>query len=302
MNVQIAGLLLFLASGVFGQKVSLLSPELNPYANIRDFCISSTGDEAFFSIQSPNQELSQLVVVKNKKWHRPVLLSFCDGYSYLEPFLSADGQKLYFASNRPKNETDTLASDFDLWYVERKNKKDNWSKPINMGTPVNSGQDEFYPSLADNGNLYFTMDSKSGLGKDDIYCCTWDGTHYARPVLLPRTINGEGYEFNAFISKDERFILYTRYNSTDGFGSGDLYISRKNEDGEWKRAENMGGVINTKYMEYCPFYDSQTNTLYFTSKVSNLLPGKFRDLKQYLETITGSQNGLSKIYRCTLKL
>lgn len=285
-----------------GQEVIIVNPELNKYHNIRDFCISSDENEVFFSIQSPNQELSQIVVVKNKKWKNPILLSFCDGYSYLEPFLSKDGNKLYFASNRPHNQTDTTKSNFDIWYVERKSSNNDWSEPINIGNPVNTENDEFYPTLADNGNLYFTMDSKLGLGKDDIYCCKWNGTEYSKPILLNNNINSDGYEFNAFISKDESFIIYTKYNSKDGYGSGDLYISRKDVNNQWKLAENMGNTINTKYMEYCPFYDSNTNTLYFTSKRANLLPRKFQNTEQYLETITGSHNGLSKIYKYKLKI
>lgn len=293
---------MFFITICLGQEVMIISPDLNTYHNIRDFCISSDENEVFFSIQSPNQELSQIVVVKNKKWKNPMLLSFYDSYSYLEPFLSKDGNKLYFASNRPKNQSDTLKSDFDIWYVERKNRNTDWSEPINLGIQVNTENDEFYPTLADNGNLYFTMDSKSGLGKDDIYFCKWNGTEYSKPILLNNNINSDGYEFNAFISKDESFIIYTKYNSKDGFGSGDLYISRKDKNDQWKLAENMGNTINSKYMEYCPFYDSNKNILYFTSKRANLLPRKFQDVEQYLQTITGSHNGLSKIYKCKLKI
>jgi hypothetical protein len=302
MKVQISILLMFFITICLGQEVMIISPDLNTYHNIRDFCISSDENEVFFSIQSPNQELSQIVVVKNKKWKNPLLLSFYDSYSYLEPFLSKDGNKLYFSSNRPKNQSDTLKSDFDIWYVERKNRNTDWSEPINLGIQVNTENDEFYPTLADNGNLYFTMDSKSGLGKDDIYFCKWNGTEYSKPILLNNNINSDGYEFNAFISKDESFIIYTKYNSKDGFGSGDLYISRKDKNDQWKLAENMGNTINSKYMEYCPFYDSNKNTLYFTSKRANLLPRKFQDVEQYLQTITGSHNGLSKIYKCKLKI
>ena len=52
---------------------------LNQFNNVRDFCISSQGDEAFFTIQSPNGEISQLVSIKkeNNKWLEPVLLPFC---------------------------------------------------------------------------------------------------------------------------------------------------------------------------------------------------------------------------------
>ncbi len=292
----------FLLNPIIGQDVMMLSPELNKYQNLRDFCISAQEDEAYFTIQSPNQDLSQIVCVKNYEWNKPELLTFCDAYSYLEPFLSRDGNRLYFASDRPKKETDSTKSDFDIWYVERKNNISNWSLPINMGVPVNSVNDEFYPTLSDNGNLYFTMDAKTGLGKDDIYFCKFNGEEYAPPMLLNNHINSEGYEFNAFVAKDESYIIYTRYNTADGFGSGDLYIAKKDEHGEWKASENMGAIINTKYMEYCPFYDQNTHTLYFTSRRSKLIPQKFKDVYSYLETISGSENGLSKLYKINVHL
>jgi len=31
-----------------------------------------------------------------------------------------------------------------------------WSKAENLGTAINTEADEFYPSIARNGNLYFT--------------------------------------------------------------------------------------------------------------------------------------------------
>lgn len=295
-------LTIFISKSVCGQNIEPVSPDLNKFQNIRDFCMSSNEDEAYFTIQSPGQELSQIVCVKNKKWKSPELLPFCDGYSYLEPFLSSDGRRLYFASDRPKTESGTLKSDFDIWYVERKDQKSEWSKPINMGPAVNSENDEFYPTLSDNNNLYFTMEAKSGLGKDDIYYCKWNGKEYSGPVLLGTNINSEGYEFNAFISKDESMLIYTKYNAKDGWGSGDLYVSKKDERGEWQPAQNLGDSINTRYMEYCPFYDSRTETLYFTSRRSNLSPRKFNDLKDFQAYISGSENGLSRIYKMKVKL
>lgn len=300
--ISILSIVTVFSKSLLGQNIELVSAELNKFQNVRDFCISSNEDEAYFTIQSPNQDLSQIVCVKNKKWDNPLLLPLCDNHSYMEPFLSNDGNRLYFASDRPKSDSTTLNGDFDIWYVERKDKSAEWSKPINMGSQVNSNNNEFYPTLADNGNLYFTMESKDGLGKDDIYFCELKGKEYSKPVLLNKNINSEGYEFNAFISKDEQILIYTKYNTKDGFGSGDLYIAKKDKTGAWKTAENMGNVINTKYMEYCPFYDNQTQILYFTSKRNNLTPKKFDNLLQYQNYISETENGLSKLYKCKIKL
>ena len=285
-----------------GQNVELVHSALNQFQNLRDFCISPNENEAYFTMQSPNQELSQIVCVQNKQWGNPMILPFCDGYSYLEPFLSSDGKRLYFASDRPKTESETLKSDFDIWYVERNDKNGPWSKPLNVGSPVNSENNEFYPTLSDNNNLYFTMDSTLGFGKDDIYYCPWNGTNYSKPILLNTNINSEGYEFNAFISKDENMLIYTKYNAKDGFGSGDLYVSKKGKDGKWNAAENLGNKINSTYMDYCPFYNPKTNMLYFTSKRSNLLPKSFENVEQYQAYITSGANGLSKIYKVKITL
>lgn len=293
-------LTIVITNSLFAQ-VSLVHEELNKFQNLRDFSLTQALDEVFFTIQSPNQEISQIVCVKNGKWSSPELLSFCDAYSYMEPFISYDGKRLYFASDRPKNDSIKSKGDFDIWFVERKNRHTAWSKPINAGSKVNSVNNEFYPTLSINNNLYFTMDAASGLGKDDIYYCHWDGKEYAKPVLLSTSINSEGYEFNAFVSKEETFLLYTKYNAKDGLGSGDLYISYRKE-GEWTPATNMGSLINTKYMEYCPFYDSQSNTLYFTSKRDQLTPQKFMNFEDLHKYISVGENGLSKIYKYKIKL
>lgn len=112
--------LVFISTSTLAQKVEMLDKNLNIYQNHRDFCISEKADEVYFTIQSPNQDLSQIVCVKNGKWSKPELMSFCDEFTYLEPFLSQDGNKLYFSSDRPKNSLIKEKSDFDIWFVETK--------------------------------------------------------------------------------------------------------------------------------------------------------------------------------------
>lgn len=304
MKKFFVALLLLISNSLIAQKVLPFSEHLNEFQNLRDFCISQNNDEAFFTIQSPNQGLSQIVSIKKvkNKWSAPELLPFCDEYMYLEPFLSYDGKRLFFASDRPMTDSVREKKDFDIWYVERNSVNEKWSAPINLGRNVNSKSDEFYPTLSENNNLYFTMESPLGLGKDDIYYCKWNGKEYAKPQLLNSKINSAGYEFNAFISKDESFLLYTKYNATNGFGSGDLYLSRKDELGEWQEAENIGNTINTKYMEYCPFYDETNEILYFTSRRNSLEPKKFKNISDFQTYISTGENGLSRIYKIKIKL
>ncbi|WP_435315188.1 hypothetical protein [Cellulophaga fucicola] len=285
-------------------EITQFDDVLNEYHNIRDFCISKDGNDAYFTLQSPDQSISQIAHIKkeNNKWTEPKLLPFCDSFMYLEPFLSFKEDRLFFVSNRQLNDTTRVKKDFDIWYVEKDIKKGKWSKPKNLGAPVNSNLDEFYPSVSKNNNLYFTMVSPAGYGKDDIYVSTWDGNKYEKPILLNKNINSDGYEFNAFISLDEDFLLFSKYNEDDGQGSGDLYISKKNATGEWQKATNIGTPINTKYMEYCPFYDQKNEILYFTSKRLHIKSRKFTSVIDFKNYVEGSKNGLSKIYKTVLKI
>ncbi len=296
---------MFVSLPVFSQntgKVEAVNEKLNQFISVRDLSVSTNQDELYFTVQSPFMEISQIVYIKKEQgvWSEPELMGFSDKFSDLEPFLSPNQLRLYFASNRPI-EGDT-AKDYDIWYVERKSIKDNWSSPINVGKPVNTENDEFYPSVALNNNLYFTSDVPTGMGKDDIYMSEYKDGAYQQPKILGANINSDGYEYNAFVSKNEDMLIYTKYNSADGFGSGDLYISKKDAQNMWTKAVNMGNVINTKFMEYNPYYDEEEGVLYFTSRRNSTQTRKFQTLSELNKYLLGGENGLSKIYKIKIKL
>lgn len=293
---------LFVSTSLFSQTVSLVSPANANFLSVRDYCQFANGKEIFITIQSVPENVAQIICIKNNKWEKASLLAFNDSFNYLEPFLTADGKRLFFASNRPREKNQTKAGDFNIWYVTRENVNSEWSDPIFLSDSVNTEEDEFYPSVADNGNIYFTKDSKSGLGKDDIYVSYWFGTGYSKPKLLNQNINSEGYEFNAFVSADEKFILYTKYNADGGFGSGDLYVAKKDKDGNWLPAKNLGEAINSSAMEYCVFYDSNEKTLYFTSRRSKVKPQKFSSLRELQKTLLQGENGMSRIYKVKVEI
>lgn len=277
---------------------------VSQFPNARDIALTSTNDEAVFSAQSVMGDLSVLITVEkeNELWVKPKVISFSGRYFDLEPFFSRDGLTLYFVSNRPLDQMSDSTKDFDIWYVHRTSLKDDWSQPINMGSPINSEMDEFYPSITDSKNLYFTLDNPNLNQKDNIYVSEFVNGTYTAPKQLGNSVNSAGYEFNAFVASDESYLIYTCYNREGGLGSGDLYISTKSEDGEWNPSKNMGDQINSDKMDYCPFIDESTKTLYFTSKRSELT-GTFKsrvNLKELLESFNSYENGLSRLYQVTL--
>lgn len=109
---------------------------VSQFPNVRDLAISPNGKEAVFSAQSVMGDISALIIVSktDTKWSNPEVISFSGQYFDIEPFFSSDGLKLFFASNRPMDNTSTTVKDFDIWYVERTSTEASWSAPINLGS------------------------------------------------------------------------------------------------------------------------------------------------------------------------
>ncbi len=312
MKIYVVALIIFtnlsLLTGQEKEKVQSVLPEIiAQFPTARDFTISPALDEVYFTAQGYSGELSTIIKVtkKNSTWSPPAVAPFSGKFRDLEAMFSPDGLKLFFVSNRPLTNAKTGTKDYDIWYIERASTTTTtWSAPKNMGSPINTEGDEFYPSIASNGNLYFTSTAATSKGKDDIFVSVWKNNKYSTPTSLSKAINSEGYEYNSFIAPDESFLIFGGYQRKDGLGSGDLYISYKNAEGVWAEAKNLSEVVNSNKMDYCPFYHLKTQTLYFTSKRSTIQDSTLstQDLKKLLKMMTSYQNGLSRIYSTSIKL
>jgi WD40-like Beta Propeller Repeat len=289
------------------QSASMFKPELpvlfaeaplNTRMNERDMAISPDGSEMFYSIYI---QVTQFHVIlyckkdKHNKWSIPQIASFSGRHSDMEPAFSNDGKKLFFSSNRQDSASER--KDFDIWMVEKVDGQ--WINAKNIGGPVNTEADEYFPSVAANGNLYFTADYKHGLGKEDIFVAGFSDGRYQEPVPLESAVNSAFYEFNAFISPDESFIVFTSYGRKDDKGRGDLYVSSKDEKGKWLPAKNLAS-INSDKLDYCPFVSFDKKTLYFTSE-RHSLPADFPDERLTYDLLMRlydqPQNGSGNIYQ-----
>ena len=212
--------------------------------NERDFAISIDGKEIYYTIATPESSFQTIVfsTLGEKGWSTPEVVSFAGKFSDLEPAFSADGNKIYFASNRPL--AGNKPKDFDIWVVERTGK--TWGEPKNLGSTINTESDEFYPSITKSGNLYFTAQYKEGIGKEDIFIAQWSADHFEKPIPLDTAVNSKSYEFNAFVDPDEKFILYTGYGRKNDKGRGDLYMSVKDVNGKWIPSKNLTTLNSTR--------------------------------------------------------
>jgi outer membrane protein OmpA-like peptidoglycan-associated protein len=80
------------------------------------------------------------------------------------PFLASDNQTLYFASDRKGGQ-----GGLDIWVTKRKNRFWNsWAEPQNLGSVINSDEDDYYYSIAANGQYAYMATKKEAVGMGDI--------------------------------------------------------------------------------------------------------------------------------------
>ena len=271
------------------------------YPNVRDIAIAPDGQEVYFSVDDLYSKVAVIAYMKKNEtgWEQPQTVSFTGNYRDIEPAFSKNGQRLYFVSNRPLDSTSTKPKDYDIWYVNKTSS--GWSVPINMGAPINTAANEYYPSLTEKGDIYFTAENDLAVGKEDIFVSRLVQGVYQNPVSIKGGVNSEHYEFNAFVAPDESFLIFTSQRPKEGQGGGDLYISYR--EGEvWEKAQLLQHV-NSPFLDFCPFVDFNSNTFYFTSRrtiVQNHYGGSL-NLDQFLGMYnSGEPKGLNRIYSIDL--
>jgi peptidoglycan-associated lipoprotein len=97
-------------------------------------------------------------------WGAPVLVPVSHDDSWdSSPALSADGRKLYFASNREGGN-----GGVDI-YVSTIDSSGKWGNVKNLGSPVNTRGNDMFPYEDEKGNFYFSSDGHPSLGALDIF-------------------------------------------------------------------------------------------------------------------------------------
>jgi OmpA-OmpF porin, OOP family len=116
---------------------------------------------------SKEDDLYISLLDKSGKWSKPESLGndINTPSSETTPFLAADNNTLYFASDRKNGE-----GGFDIWVSKRKGKSwTGWNKPINLGKEINSDKDEMYFSIEASGEFGYMSSKNKAVGKSDLF-------------------------------------------------------------------------------------------------------------------------------------
>ncbi len=208
-----------------------------------------TADEKMiiFTRQTNRNEDFFKSVKKDSVWSTAEYLSKdINTYNYNEgaQCISPDGNYLFFTGC---NRLDGLGR-CDIYISKWEGNA--WSKPFNIGSPINTPGWESQPSIsADGRTLYFVSTRKGGYGGYDIWKSdlNLEGS-WGIPVNLGPEINTLYDEQSPFIHPDDE-SLYFSSNGWPGLGNKDLFMSRKlfKDDVQtgWKQVQNLGYPINT---------------------------------------------------------
>ena len=149
-------------------------------------------------------------VMNRSGWiSEPEPVDFCTGIStFSHPSISTDGQIMVFASDMPGG-----SGGMDIYFVTKEG--NGWSAPKNAGKHINTPGDEFFPSLDQDNNLYFSSDGITGYGGYDVYTCSYNGQSWNKPVNLARPVNSEDDDIAFTINKgDGKTAFFTRRQQT----------------------------------------------------------------------------------------
>lgn len=190
------------------------------------------GNEDFYVSEKENNEWQQAKPLSDNI-NTP---NFNEGAQSLSP----DGKYLFFTGcNRP----DGLGR-CDI-YISKKT-GNGWSKPLNLGKPVNSEHWESQPAISPDGStLYFVSNRPGGYGGYDIWKSTLqDDGNWTEPANLGPNINTPFDEVTPFMHVDGK-TLYFSSDGWPGFGQKDIYYSHLQDDGSFSKPVNLGYPINT---------------------------------------------------------
>jgi hypothetical protein len=146
-----------------------------------------------------------------------------------------------------------------------------WSAPVNLGPLINTSLADANAFLsADEHTMYFVSARPGGSGSNDLWAshrrcraCDWEA-----PYSLGSSVNSAAADGSPTLSEDGRLLFFFTTRD-DGFGSADIYVSRRLSTGApgeiWSAPVNLGPHVNTADTENGSYWvrEGSDPVLYF---------------------------------------
>lgn len=240
---------------------------------LQETSVALTPDgQTLYFMRSDFAEADDTIMVSQRRdgrWSAPRVAPFSGQWHDSEPTLSPDGQRLYFVSNRPLQPGSapvTAAMNgrsfpgTNLWFVERQ-AAGGWGTPVHVDGALNDGAMIYNPTVAANGDIYFSAHRADSGKAYQIYVARDRGR--AAPERLPLG-DLEHNRMDPAVDPAGRFLLYAG-NEGDALGSADIYIAFRQPDGGWGKPEHLSGEVNSRALENAPSLGPAFGELFVSS-------------------------------------
>jgi hypothetical protein len=235
----------------------------------RDVAMTPDGSELYFGVMLGGiTAIMEIHKGEDGVWTDPEVARFSQDSRFfnLEPHITPDGSKFMFLSTRVENPSPAEMRNWanqDIWVMDRG--EAGWGEPYDIGYPVNSEDEEFFPSVTTDGTLYFTRGINEGQ-ESYIYRAHQVDGQYQEPERLGPEVNSTSNQFNAFIAPDESYLIVCTGDREDSLGGVDYYVSFRNERDAWTGPFNLGPSINTPgSAEFSPYVSPDGRFFFFMS-------------------------------------
>ena len=157
-----------------------------------------------------------------------------------QPSISADGNIIYFSSTRRGG-----IGGADIYFSTFNNTTNQWNKPVNLGSPVNTPKWENTPFIHPDGEtLYFASNGHPGLGGMDLFVSTKiGGNQWIEPKNLGFPLNSTGDEMDLYVSNNGKRAFYSSNGLKNNIGGLDIYYFDLPADKQANLVTYVQGVV-----------------------------------------------------------
>ena len=267
------------------QSPVLFSKHLKTNYNDGPASFSSRFDTIYFSrnlkVDGKLKELSSFrnklgifyAVYENKKWDKIRELRFNnEWYNITTPYLSPDGKRLYFASDKPEGYGGS-----DIYYCQWKGYY--WDEPVNVGPVINTSGNEAYPFVNPAGELLFASDGHPGLGGRDIFFSRIQNNKWLPPVRLDPPVNSEYDDFSIITDSlmSEGFFASNRDGSIDIFNFKtrlpQIFYTNNQKENQYCFNFSDSGAISVDTLNLRYLWDFGDGGKSYGERVQHCFPG-----------------------------
>lgn len=232
--------------------------------------------------------------LEGQQWSDPAVASFSGTFRDTDPAITPDGETLIFASMRDIHGQPSKT--YSLFKASLADGRHRSVEPL--GTAINDGSSILYPSIANDGSLYFIRN----VGKTvRVFRAEFTDGGYSSPELLvlPGDIDAV-FDSDPTIAPDQSFIVFSS-NRPDSLGGNDLYISFHRGQ-QWCKPIHLDAPINSPGPELATGLSTDGRTLYFaSSRLSLKQPREKRaTAADFRAEVKGYDNGTMRTYQVNL--